>query len=728
MTIIEAQVIDQTLKVTKEPVVASGGINETTVLFSFCENWTGFIKTAVFADAGKENWYNAVLDVNNKAVVPAQVTLTKGRFWFGVVGIKDETRYTTQIVQYDVVEGAVLAIEDVEPPQAMIDQILASVGAHTANMENPHQVTKEQLGLGNVDNTADKDKTVKHAGTADNAMKDNFGKVISEAYATRKEIKTCPSGVPVKDDKVAYIKNVPSNSLPAAKITKLGGMTRKCANLWKPYTTQTINGVTLTVDANGVCTLDGTCTGSANFATSGGMLDAGTYWFSDNAQGTFSNDSYARVQVYFESISVSLETHNNSSSTEAVSITLTKPTSYSKRIRIENGHTYSNCKLYPMLNAGTEPLPYEPYFEGLRSAPVTEVESVGANLTTAQAVYEGANAYAEVVVDGRNCIKFNSGAAKKNYPIKFEENTQYTVSFYKKSENYNGATTSNMSFTFWYSDGTQSSAYADPNDTSWKKTTFTSAEGKTVVAVGVGVMEYRAFVYLDIDTFMLNEGATALPYTPYQRNTLEIPEAVRPKNGINENVYDYIDFETKKSITNLKTLVLKGTEDFSVSSVANRYNLPLYDCLSSLHTRTDVPYICSHYTAVHYDDRADKTMCMYTGNGDYMQFVDSNFSTVEDFKAHLAELYASGNPVTVVYPLATPIVTDISDKLPTDNFIGVEGGGTLTFKNEFGYAVPSEVINYLNAASGVIVDGSPALKVGDTIITEAQLKALLGLI
>jgi lysophospholipase L1-like esterase len=128
MTIIEAQIKDQVLTVTKNPLVASGGINETSIIFSFDEHWDGFTKTAVFADAKKENWYDVPLDSNSTAVVPAQVTLAKGRFWFGVVGIKDEIRYTTKLVSYDVEEGVILSGEEPEIPQPVIDQIMEAIG------------------------------------------------------------------------------------------------------------------------------------------------------------------------------------------------------------------------------------------------------------------------------------------------------------------------------------------------------------------------------------------------------------------------------------------------------------------------------------------------------------------------------------------------------------------------------------------------------------------------
>lgn len=42
------------------------------------------------------------------------------------------------------------------------DNAVKSITAHSTNYNNPHQVTKEQVGLGNVDNTADLDKPLSH--------------------------------------------------------------------------------------------------------------------------------------------------------------------------------------------------------------------------------------------------------------------------------------------------------------------------------------------------------------------------------------------------------------------------------------------------------------------------------------------------------------------------------------------------------------------------------------
>jgi hypothetical protein len=48
----------------------------------------------------------------------------------------------------------------------------------------------------------------------------------------------------------------------------------------------------------------------------------------------------------------------------------------------------------------------------------------------------------------------------------------------------------------------------------------------------------------------------------------------------------------------------------------------------------------------------------------------------------------------VVYALAEPIETDITDLFADENFIEVEGGGTIRAVNEYNNAVPT-TITYL---------------------------------
>lgn len=65
---------------------------------------------------------------------------------------------------------------------------ISTVNAHISNRSNPHGVTKAQVGLGNVDNTADSAKSVKYAasaGSANSATKatqDSAGQQINSTY------------------------------------------------------------------------------------------------------------------------------------------------------------------------------------------------------------------------------------------------------------------------------------------------------------------------------------------------------------------------------------------------------------------------------------------------------------------------------------------------------------------------------------------------------------------
>ena len=47
-----------------------------------------------------------------------------------------------------------------------VDEAVDEIAAHVANRQNPHGVTKEQVGLGAVDNTPDTEKAVAYAALA----------------------------------------------------------------------------------------------------------------------------------------------------------------------------------------------------------------------------------------------------------------------------------------------------------------------------------------------------------------------------------------------------------------------------------------------------------------------------------------------------------------------------------------------------------------------------------
>ena len=107
MSEIHVSCIDQVLKITEAPIIASGGVNETKVVFTFCEKWDGFVKTALFyVDADKK--YSVVLDENDICIIPWEVCAENGSFYFTVFGNKGSTRRTASIVKYKVSKGVVV--------------------------------------------------------------------------------------------------------------------------------------------------------------------------------------------------------------------------------------------------------------------------------------------------------------------------------------------------------------------------------------------------------------------------------------------------------------------------------------------------------------------------------------------------------------------------------------------------------------------------------------------
>ncbi len=83
------------------------------------------------------------------------------------------------------VNGEVLDAADLEGIEAGFSSLEGELDTHTADQVNPHNVTKAQLALGNVDNTADLDKPVSTAAqTALNAKVDESREGQANGIAT----------------------------------------------------------------------------------------------------------------------------------------------------------------------------------------------------------------------------------------------------------------------------------------------------------------------------------------------------------------------------------------------------------------------------------------------------------------------------------------------------------------------------------------------------------------
>lgn len=134
------------------------------------------------------------------------------------------------------------------------------------------------------------------------------------------------------------------------------GITVAGKNLWiSSDTTKTLNGVTI-VCKDGVYILNGMCTLSSNFVVGSITLPrTDTYTLSAN-NPQHNNVEYANIQLYSPSGSaVCPDNINYSTKTKELSAGR-----YDQRVRLENGVTYNNYVLKPMLELGSTATKFEP--------------------------------------------------------------------------------------------------------------------------------------------------------------------------------------------------------------------------------------------------------------------------------------------------------------------------------------------------------------------------------
>lgn len=505
------------------------------------------------------------------------------------------------------------------------------------------------------------------------------------------------------DSDVAYIKDVPANACPYAEVSKIGGMTRKTENLiptdYDDGTSKTQNGLTFTVREDGAVVINGTQSGVAsfNFKINNFVLEAGTYTLS----GAPENAGNARLSIKDNTGGVVLAQTNGAKS-GTFTLTERMACTYLQIYVLSGTQTFNKVVFKPMLNLGETAKPYSKRFEGLRDTKVTAIKSIGANLipypyaeteTTIKGVTFTVNGDGTVTANGTAegtiYYRFAGGMIGHAIPMPnwLEVGKTYTYSLPADTVGY----------VYFYKASGESASYSS----TWLNT-FTVPEGYDYFGI---------FGYIAKDTTvsnltfkpMLCRGETVLDYAPYRERTLAIPAYVQSLpgygEGVNEAHHNYIDSERKVFVRRTKRIVFNGTENWQLYDASGKYRLTLSitETAYFVDNNTVSSCICNLYNAITNGQTylakrgvsVDKTRIF---------IYDENYQEVTGWKAHLAELYANGTPLTIEYALATPIETPISSYL-TDEFIEVEGNGILKFENEEALAVPSEISYMLKGAT-----------------------------
>ena len=485
------------------------------------------------------------------------------------------------------------------------------------------------------------------------------------------------------------IKAVPKGSGKYAAVNKVGGMSYKSRNLLEvTATTKTINGVTFTVTDNGFITARGTATALT-------ILDLGEISSKLTVGKTYKMSGMHACRIVKADGTVS---YPADSFTYTSDITAVYP-----YLQVVSGVTTTQ-NYYPMVIESTETNTiYESYYSGIRNAATTKVIATGKNLLKAP---ETATVKAAGnIIDNKPCYL----KAKHTYIFFFNNPSKIGTQafFFNKYGNTN--------IMFYPVRVEQSYNVFTPTEDIYSMRLFYNGAGT-------------------ITQPMVVEGTEVVAYESYKENVLEIPTGARKIGyglGINEDCYNYIDFERKVFVKNVEKVILtKNSGTISNPNiVAGQTNCQFN--FNNLSTKA------MHLTEVlcdkmYYSLQAagNKGGCYFQSSGLFVISIPVSWLTsygytdgannTTAFKAYLDE-----NPIEVIYPLATPEEIDISEYLPDDNFLEVEAGGIITAVNEYNYDAPTEISFFTSENPEKVIVADKI--VGDLVGVAEEAQSLTGL-
>lgn len=470
----------------------------------------------------------------------------------------------------------------------------------------------------------------------------------------------------IVDEKEVSTKVVPEDCSKAA-VSMIGGKTAKSKNLipfpyWRPsgYTT---GGATFTCDDDGVITITteadgvtGNCYFSITRDTAGHIapvVSGKTY----TLRAT-SNVETSNVRFNYKYFNKSTSTERDGGVHKEVNNTITfvyEPQE-NEVILIQ---VYCNIGAKPngevikiQLEEGSEATAYEPYFEGLHSAPVEKVVSLSKNF------FEGeyTNLY-----PAQNTGKVTVGTLGVSTSIisKVIPNTKILI---KKIDEIGNRC--------------RVATYTEKPDVGMLGNQYASDQYANEMIITTGENDNWILVY--VDQVNAKKPRMYVGKYPYNKDTLSLVDITKnlPDYGCSAgDVYNYIDFDEMKYHHNVGSVDM-GTLTVTTTSTADCYNC---GSLSPTGKAATINMISDKYetTGTHDDFISMDKSIRIASDGITLSLHDSS--------------YTSGilDGIIVNYELATPEEIPLALFLP---FIQVESGGTIEFVNEHNLDVPNTVL------------------------------------
>jgi len=432
------------------------------------------------------------------------------------------------------------------------------------------------------------------------------------------------------------INYITDNLMPSGKVTKIIGKTEKSENLIETldFAEQTINGVRYKIEG-GWLVLNGSNTLGEEFSfhipnvikSQVDTMDTSKYslkWFTQNYVNNSSviglNENYYNY----------IERSGLTTASDGVAI------GTKIGIRIQPNASFNNMRVAPMLVQGSvAPTTWSQGYDGLKHTHITGLKTTKTNLLNIpNGTYDNTSQAQEYLLP--NAVILEAGT------YTFSLNC---VSYY--------ATDDRLQVNQYDLNGVLLSDTVLHPRTGMTTYSFTLSE-QSKVNFRVVAFGLRSTIYNEI---MLNFGDTALPFTPYEEDTLEIE--------FEGNEWDYVDVEEGKRYEESVTLNL-GDLSWTIDSYGNWVSNNL-----QITGKQMLECLCSKYPIVNEPKDVDYGVRLnVVGEKVVLHDKDTLSMTSEQFKAYV-------NGVSFAYRRATPIVTDVS--IPNDGWIdNLIQGGSIT--------------------------------------------------
>lgn len=410
-------------------------------------------------------------------------------------------------------------------------------------------------------------------------------------------------------------------------------------------TSQTMNGITFTINSDKSITINGTARGRADLYIYGQSTDNGNYVKIPKGIYSIDTSKITNGKLFYmfreKTAGTTFATPSNSS---AISLMSSQDCYfYGIVLAVENGVTLNNYTIYPMLEKGNQATTYEPYIG--HSYPIyLGVE----NLFDGSLIGNWSGVGISITQEGQEVIL--SGTPTRDWGNTSRKELPITL---KAGETYYLSSNSNIKTRLWlYTSSTASTIGSNvPYNTS-----FTPSED----------LKYFSFVYEGLTlgqnynetfTLQIEKGSKQNSFTPYGTTPIElckIPNTTYQDYIYKDNGSWYLHKEIGK-------VVLDGSETgWSKSSTTNidRFYIELQKgYLDSYNRLLAYSNYYKYTTNLNVFEVGNMQMGSYQQNTRlFLDYSVYNTTTLEQFKTWL-----STHNTIVYYVLTTPTNTEITD-------------------------------------------------------------------